>query len=424
MNIVKYVVDFSEKEFSDKNVSPEKNFIKLLSNLNCTNYDLNEITDLEFLEMANRSKKLSSVIRKLMTSDINYDFFRNPFYIGLSTAVYGNLGISESDEELVENLKSQEEDIDEEELERQADEKIRKYMANAKEIDYAKIYIMKASAKKIYSSEELQEKFREYTDATGDEKEQLKFDIAEHNLKLVIHFAKEYVTPSIQLLDLIQEGNIGLMTAIEKFDYTKGFEFSTYASWWIRQAISRGAADSKNIIRIPIYMVEKINKYNSVKRNLTMELNREPSDEEMMARTGFGEKLIEDIKILKMGIYSLDKPFGSEEDESSTLSDVIFDPKDSEILSMYGITKNIVHTELYNSGLDDKEIEIIRLRYGFDDGVERTLEEIGNKYGVTRQAIDQKLKRALKKLYRNEELRNLNPGDLSINSGITLVRKQ
>jgi len=283
-------------------------------------------------------------------------------------------------------------------------DKIIEELVNSKDIkinDPVRMYLKEIGRINLLTSDE---EF-EYARLAEEGDENAKRMLAESNLRLVVSIAKRYVGRGMLFLDLIQEGNIGLMKAVDKFDPGKGYKFSTYATWWIRQAITRAIADQARTIRIPVHMVETINKLARVQRQLTQELNREPSDEEIAKKLNISVEKVREVYKISQDPVSLETPIGEEDD--SHLGDFI---KDERTMSPEEYaTIEMLKEEL--SGvlltLTEREEKVLRLRFGLDDGQCRTLEEVGQVFNVTRERIRQIEAKALRKLRHPSRSRRL-----------------
>ena len=273
------------------------------------------------------------------------------------------------------------------------DDELKEIISTVKVDDPVKMYLKDIGTVQLLNSDQEVELAKRILE--GDQ--QAKSELSERNLKLVVSIAKKYVNrSSMQFLDLIQEGNLGLLKAVEKFDYTKGFRFSTYATWWIRQAITRAIADQARTIRIPVHMVETIHKLSRVSKQLMAELGRDPSNSEIAERMGISEQRVCEIQKIAQDPVSLESPVG-EEDESK-ISDFV---EDDTIKSPTESTaQDILKSQLLSviETLTPREQKVIRLRYGLDDGHARTLEEVGKEFNVTRERIRQIEAKALRKL--------------------------
>jgi len=258
--------------------------------------------------------------------------------------------------------------------------------------DPVKMYLKDIGRVPLLSAEEEVELAKRMQEDDAAAKKRL----SEANLRLVVSIAKRYVGRGMLFLDLIQEGNLGLMKAVEKFDYQKGFKFSTYATWWIRQSITRAIADQARTIRIPVHMVETINKLTRVQRVLLQELGREPTPEEIAEKMGVTEERVREIQKIAQDPVSLETPIGEEED--SHLGDFIEDEKTTTPSDSVAFT--MLKEQLLGvlDTLTPREEKVLRLRYGIDDGKPRTLEEVGKEFNVTRERIRQIEAKALRKL--------------------------
>ena len=273
------------------------------------------------------------------------------------------------------------------------DEELKDLISNIKVDDPVKMYLKDIGQAQLLTSEQEVELAKKILEGDVHAKQEL----SERNLKLVVSIAKKYVNrSSMQFLDLIQEGNLGLLKAVEKFDYTKGFRFSTYATWWIRQSITRAIADQARTIRIPVHMVETIHRLSRVSKQLMQELGRDATNAEIAERMGISESRVVEIQKIAQDPVSLESPVG-EEDESK-ISDFV---EDESIKSPTDSTaQDILKTQLLQviETLTPREQKVIRLRYGLDDNHPRTLEEVGKEFNVTRERIRQIEAKALRKL--------------------------
>ena len=312
--------------------------------------------------------------------------------------------VSDEEEEEEETTEEHDEDIDEETI---SEEDVNELNLDLSPGDAANIddpvrmYLKEIGKVPLLSADEE----IEYAKRMEEGDEEAKKRLAEANLRLVVSIAKRYVGRGMQFLDLIQEGNLGLIKAVEKYDYRKGFKFSTYATWWIRQAITRAIADQARTIRIPVHMVETINKLVRVQRQLLQELGREPSPEEIAENMDIPVERVREIQKISQEPVSLETPIGEEED--SHLGDFIQDdnvPVPAEAAASTLLKEQLV--EVLGT-LTEREQKVLRLRFGMDDGRARTLEEVGKEFNVTRERIRQIEAKALRKLRHPSRSRKL-----------------
>lgn len=304
-----------------------------------------------------------------------------------------SLDSDEEDEEEQDLVQSEEEELDEVSAEISQLEQAFAQASQTRINDPVKMYLKEIGQIPLLKADEEKEIAKRITEGDLEAKEIL----ISSNLRLVVSIAKKYVGRGMHLLDLIQEGNCGLIKAVEKFDYTKGFKFSTYATWWIRQAITRAIADQARTIRIPVHMVETINKLTRIQRQLIQDLGRDPIPEEIAEKLeGINADKVRDIQKIALDPVSLETPIGEEDD--SHLGDFI---EDKDTLSPDDYTNNKLLKEELNlvlESLTSREEQVLRLRFGLNDGKTRTLEEVGREFNVTRERIRQIEAKAIRKL--------------------------
>ena len=336
-----------------------------------------EELELEIQEIIKESKKTGGVIAEDVLGEklINFELTANDLKAIKERLEDAGVSIEESVDDMIK------------------DEELKNLINTAKVDDPVKLYLKDIGQSQLLTSEQEVELAKRILE--GDV--YAKKELSERNLKLVVSIAKKYVNrSSMQFLDLIQEGNLGLLKAVEKFDYTKGFRFSTYATWWIRQSITRAIADQARTIRIPVHMVETIHRLSRVSKQLMQELGRDATNAEIAERMGISENRVVEIQKIAQDPVSLESPVG-EEDESK-ISDFV---EDESIKSPTESTaQDILKTQLLQviETLTPREQKVIRLRYGLDDNHARTLEEVGKEFNVTRERIRQIEAKALRKL--------------------------
>lgn len=349
----------------------------------------------ELLERGTKDGRIDQkdIIKEIPETPDNLDVL-DKLYNDLAEANVDVTGATEPNPELFSDEWAEEEGLDEEEivqdtsyLDDVADDSVRLYLREIGKIPLLNAEEELALAKKVVA---------------GDKR--AKDKMAEANMRLVVSIAKRYVGRGLDLLDLIQEGNTGLLRAVEKFDPDKGFKFSTYATWWIRQAITRAIADQARTIRIPVHMVETINKLLRTQRRLTQDLNREPTNEEIAEAMELDVEKVEHIMKIKQDISSLDASVRDDE-EDSVLQDFIED--EDTVTPEESATGQLLKEQVKDllGSLSEREQKILRLRFGLEDGKQHTLEEVGQEFSVTRERIRQIEAKALAKLKKHKDAR-------------------
>jgi RNA polymerase primary sigma factor len=282
--------------------------------------------------------------------------------------------------------------------------KVKKMLEELESVDSVQMYLKEIGKTELISGDEEVELAKRILKGDEDAREKL----TKANLRLVVNLAKRYVgrSPHLTLLDLIQEGNIGLFRAVEKFDYKRGYKFSTYATWWIRQAVTRALADQSRTVRIPVHMVETISKFNQARRRLLQDLGRDPMPEEISAEMGIEIEKVRHIIKISQDTVSLETPVG-EDEEDSILGDFIED--DKTIMPNNVAAQRLLRDWLQEILVDlqDREQQILEMRFGLKDGVQHTLEEVGAYFKVTRERIRQIEAKALQKIREHHKLKKL-----------------
>ena len=398
---IQRLIKFSEEHLVNDSKENEaltqtRNLAKLLNyivtnGVNIDNFDLDD-----YLELLSNSNAINNMMGTVLTEVDYQNFLSNDFFYGLASSYATNNGI-----ELIDNYD------DETSLEPKG------YKRN-KDIDSTSDYLKNIGQFKVLTDEEEKDLFKRYAEAKPNQKEAIAQEIIERNLKLVVSIAKRYVGFGLELDDLIQEGNIGLMTAIDKFDYTRGNKFSTYATWWIRQAVTRSLADLGRVIRLPVHTLENVNKVKKVERLLRYSLGRDPSNEEIGKELQMTAKTVEYYKSVSADVVSLDAPVKSDSgDESTTIADYVIDSKFNDTYFLYNYSRDELIKNILKSNLTDQEKYVIIERFGLVSGNPRILESIGNELHVTRERIRQVESRALNKLRVMPAFRSYDVNDFS-----------
>ena len=389
MNNIEKIMNFASQSFEHRKIKNSLkitqvyNLSKLVNYIKNNNIDINEFDIDAYLYMIDNSSEISNMVSMILDLKDYQRYLSYDFFYGLASSYAASHDIE---------LKTE---FDEE----SEDNSVKKIYKRNRDVDSTSDYLSSIGKYKVFLDNEEIEIFKKYNEAKGAEKEKIANEIIEHNLKLVVSVAKRYVGFGLDFDDLIQEGNVGLILAIDKFDVNRGCKFSTYATWWIRQAITRALADDGRTIRIPVHTVENINRMVKIEKELLGTLSREPSIEELAEAMDLPAKTIEQYKLLYADTVSLDAPIKSEDGrEDSIIGDYIIDPLSNENNYLYNISREELVKNIINSSLTDQEKYVIIERFGLISGNPRILDSIGKELGVTRERIRQVEGRALKKL--------------------------
>ena len=405
MNIIEDIIAFAQTNFDKGDgLVQTKNLSKLLKYLKVNELELNKLDVDSYIDMISKSKPLSDMVETILNFKDHKSYLKNDVFYSLAVAYSELNGV-----ELVE---VEEDNLDEYIAE---NEELDVYLEKTKDLDMFKIYLKEIAQYKVLTPEEEKDLFIRFENSTGELKEEIGKKIANHNLKLVVSIAKHFTGFGLDFDDLVQEGGIGLMKAIEKFNVEKGYKFSTYATWWIKQACRRALSDHSRTIRIPVHLDEMVQRVRRAERALILNLNREPKEEEIADYLGITTEKLDEIRRYSMDMSSLDSPIRSNDGaEESVLGDFIVDPVYNDNYVLYNIMREKLLDDIENSSLKEKEKKIIYERFGIFTGEPKTLEEVGVLFGVTRERIRQIEAKALRRL--RKILKDYNPSDFRIES--------
>ena len=417
MNIIEDLIAYARKNFKrGKILVQTKNLAKLAEYIRDNNIDTEKFDIDDYLTMITKCKAIDNMVAVILGSNNYTEYLSNNFFCGLAYAYADENGI---------DLKTDVfDDEAEEDITDVLDHYVNETVAHNKDLDCLNIYLKAIGQYETFTPEEELEMFKKYTESEGETKEYYAQEIANHNLKLVVSVAKKFTGRGLDLDDLIQEGSIGLMKAIEKFDYKRGFKFSTYATWWIRQNVSRSVIDTGKTVRIPVHMADQISKMNYVEKQLTATLFREPTIKELAQELGITPERVEFLKTHSMELTSIDAPIRKDEgSEDSSLSEYLIDPNYNENYNLQEINRQEMINIIKNSNLNEREVKVVIDRYGLETGEFKTLDDLGKDMGVTRERIRQIEAKAFRKLRRNQALKEFSPSDFAIKDAGPYVPK-